>query len=115
MSPTLAHRSRRRTRRLAPLAGLVALAIAGSSAIAVSPAAALQKGGNGIGLGEAGCVYNGYTYNVGERIVVFTGASYRIYYCGEDGDWHPTENDPGVVRSTGQRIGVIVSNGQARR
>jgi len=40
------------------------------------------------------CEYEGETFGVGERIVVFSGAHYDYYYCGSDGVWHKTEHFP---------------------
>jgi hypothetical protein len=28
----------------------------------------------------------------GDRIIVFSGAHYDTYYCGEDGNWPPVEH-----------------------
>ena len=43
------------------------------------------------GNGAAGCEYGGDTYNTGDRIVVFSGAHYDIYYCAADGTWVKVE------------------------
>jgi len=37
------------------------------------------------------CSYGGATYQVGDRISVFSGAHYDNYYCGSDGEWHLVE------------------------
>jgi len=86
----------RRTLTLA-IAALITLAIAASSLTFASRASAEPPlGGNG----AAGCEYGGYTYNTGDRIVVFSGAHYDTYYCGEDGAWHLVEQvvKPGPVK-----------------
>jgi len=123
MSSKSLHRSHRRSRRLAPLAGFVALALAGSSALAVTPALAQPRLGNGPGgvssvSDDTGCVYDGYSYNTGDRIVVISGATYHTYYCGEDGNWHLTENDPGIVtkpKGHGNGVTVVIGRAATRR
>ena len=77
----------RRTLTLA-IAALIALAIAASSLTFAPRANAEPPAG---GSGAAGCQYGGDTYNTGERIVVFSGAHYDIYYCAEDGSWRKVE------------------------
>ncbi len=77
----------RRTLTLA-IAALVALVMA-ASALTVAPQASAEPPAGGSG--AAGCEYGGYTYNTGERIVVFSGAHYDTYYCAEDGTWRKVE------------------------
>ncbi len=76
----------RRTVTLA-IAALIALAMA-ASALTLAPRASAQPVSAN---GAAGCEYGGDTYNTGERIVVFSGAHYDIYYCAEDGTWRKVE------------------------
>ncbi len=85
----------RRTLTVA-IAALIALAIAASS-LTLAPRASAQPA---VGNDAASCEYGGYTYNVGDRISVFNGATYDNYYCGEDGYWHLVEQvvKPGPVK-----------------
>ncbi len=80
------------------IAALIALAIAASSLTLAPRASAQAVRGNASD--AATCEYGGYTYNVGDRISVFNGATYDNYYCGEDGYWHLVEQvvKPGPVK-----------------
>ncbi len=83
------------------LAALIALMLAASS-LALAPRANAQPIQGGAG--AAGCEYNGTVYGTGERVVVFSGAHYDTYYCGEDGYWHLVEHY--VITSSHRPVNV---------
>ena len=80
------------------------LAVIASISFAVTAAAPAVSAAQPIdGQGAAGCEYEGATYGTGDRIVVFSGAHYDIYYCGDDGNWHKSEQ---VVKAPKTPISV---------